>query len=268
MVSFNVGVPFESFTRNPQMRYEYKSERGKIIIAALAEVDFVSTGTLGPNSIYLRNSMVPIIHGQGQIYFGEHVIGGAVDYRRLKPRLVSNKDFKVDEHVNSVSGIAFATFKFRHNITLKAKFIYASNDYSYDMLGGYAISSVDPVTGAQTYTAVRNLTVWGELSGGKVVVPGIFAGFLKNIGSSDLLAPIASVPGAENFGDLIFGRGQNIDWAFRVSPRIYWNIKNLQIGAEFETTHAVFGTIQQDATVCPTDPETNYRLIVAFFYYF
>jgi len=268
VISFNQGAPFESYTRNPQMRFEQKFSNFRLIVAALSEVDFRSTGTLGPSTTYLRDAIVPILHAQIQAAIGEHVVGGGVDFRRLKPRLASSTNFKVDEHVNSVSGIAYAALNFKNNIQVKAKFIYASNDFSYAMIGGYGITSVNPVTEAQTYAPIRNLSTWFELSGGNVFVPGIFIGYLKNIGASSLLAPIDSVPGAQSFGDLIYGRGINIDWALRVSPRIVWNVKNLQVCAELETTHAQYGTILQDAKVCPNDPETNVRLLLATFYYF
>lgn len=268
VVSFNEGVPFESFSRNPQIRYEYNHEdKVKFIVAALTEVDFKSTGTDGDNTKYLRNSLVPILHAQVQGRYKQHCFGVGVDFRRLKPRLESATGFKVDEHVNSVSALAYVTLQFKDWV-LKTKATYASNDFSYLMVGGYGIHSVNPITEQQTYTPIRNIATWLDFSYGKVLVPGLFFGFLKNLGAPECLAPVSDVPGATSLADVIYGRGKNIDWLLRASPRLVWNVKNLQVCGELEVTHAEYGTIEQNAKVCGNDPQTNVRVLLATFYYF
>lgn len=268
VISFNAGAPFESFSRNPQVRFTYHiNDAVRILLAAITEVDFDDTGPIGQSTTYLQNAILPILHAQLKWSYHKHEFGVALDFRRLKPRLASSTDFKVDEHVNSVSAMSYMTLNYE-KWYMKAKLVYAQNDFSYLMLGGYGISSVQPVTDERTYTPISNVSTWFELSYGKVFVPAIFIGYIKNLGALSSLAPLASVPGAKSFGDLIFGRGTNIDWMLRVSPRLVWNIKNLQVCAEFETTHAQFGIIQQDGKVVPNDPETNFRLLLATFYYF
>ena len=47
------------------------------------------------------------------------------------------------------------------------------------MVGGYGIHSVNSITEQQTYTPIRNVATWLDFSYGKVLVPGLFFGFLK-----------------------------------------------------------------------------------------
>ncbi len=47
-VSFNTGAPFVPFTRNPQIRITQKLGNVNLMLTALTQVDFVSTGPLGP----------------------------------------------------------------------------------------------------------------------------------------------------------------------------------------------------------------------------
>jgi len=267
-VSFNIGSPFESISRNPQIRVEQKiSEEWKFIACAATELDFRSTGTFGFSTIYLRNSKVPLCHGQLQWTNGDHMFGVGVDVRSLKPRLVSDKNFKVDERITSVSAIAYGKGMW-DAFKIKIKFIFGSNAVGYEMIGGYGITSVDPTTDKRTYTNIRNVSIWTDMSGRKSLQPGLFVGFTKNIGAAHCLVPLDAIPGIKNFDELIFGRGKNIDWAFRISPRLVWIYKSIQLAAELEVTHAAFGTVTQKGTVHARDPETNVRCLAAAYYVF
>jgi hypothetical protein len=97
---------------------------------------------------------------------------------------------------------------------------------------------------------------------------GLFVGALKNLGASDSLAPLACVPGAKTFADLVFGRGQTIDWLARVSPRINQVLKTMNLCAELEITFGRFGKVLQNGKVNGTDPQMNVRLLLAGFYYY
>src|SRR5210317_363244 len=58
-VSFNTGVPFVPFTRNPQIRITQKLGKFNLIATALSQADFLSTGPDGANAKYLRNTAMP-----------------------------------------------------------------------------------------------------------------------------------------------------------------------------------------------------------------
>ena len=65
-VSFNTGAPFNPFSRNPQIRFTYSYDKLKFMVAALTQRDFQSNGPGGFSSSYLRNSVLPNLHGQVQ----------------------------------------------------------------------------------------------------------------------------------------------------------------------------------------------------------
>jgi hypothetical protein len=269
-ISFNTAQPYGPGTvRNPQLRIDYKFSRAsRLILAAISEVGFLSTGPDGPSSRYIRNSKTPLLHAQLQWKVHDHVFGAGIDLRTLKPRLVSDKNYKVDEIIRSVSGIAYLALKFSKFI-FKIEGTLASNAFGYDMLGGYGISSVNPVTDERTYTPLRNAGVWAEITrNAKKFKPGIFVGVVKNIGAPHNLAPVSSVPGATSLIDLIYGRGVDIDLLFKVSPRVLWSIKALDFGAELEFIRSYPGTILQDGKVACTDPVNDVRFMFAAFYYF
>ncbi len=63
-VSFNTGTPLQSFARNPQIRFTYRTGGLSFIAAALAQRDYASYGEIGASSAYLRNSAHPDMHLQ------------------------------------------------------------------------------------------------------------------------------------------------------------------------------------------------------------
>ncbi|MCK5065858.1 MAG: hypothetical protein KAR16_00400, partial [Bacteroidales bacterium] len=67
-VSFNTGTPLQSFARNPQLRFTYKTGGLSIIAAALSQRDYATVGESGGNTSYLRNSAIPDMHLQ--LHFG------------------------------------------------------------------------------------------------------------------------------------------------------------------------------------------------------
>ena len=56
------------------------------------------------------------------------------------------------------------------------------------MLGGYAVTSVDPRTEEQEYTPYRHSMTWLNVVYGKKWKPGIFVGYLKNLGTGKAIA--------------------------------------------------------------------------------
>ncbi|MFO7524018.1 MAG: DcaP family trimeric outer membrane transporter [Ignavibacteriaceae bacterium] len=229
VVSFNTGVPFQPFSRNPQVRFTHSIDNLKFIAVALSQRDFTSNGPSGFTSTYIRNSVVPNLHAQVQ-YSGKGIFGGAgVDYKKITPRLVTTKNIKTD---NSISSLAFTGFT-KLNIdpvAIKVQGIYGGNLADQLMLGGYAVSTVDTLTGIEGYTAINCFSVWVEISAGKDIEYAVFAGYTKNLGAED------------NILGAYYGRGINIENVLRVSPRIQFNFNKLRISTELEYTSAGYGT--------------------------
>ena len=126
------------------------------------------------------------------------------------------------------------------------------------MLGGCAVKGVtDSTTGYVDYANVRSFAVWGEIhTNGKHWQTGVFGAFTKNLGVGE------TVTGP------YYARGANIDYIWRVSPRLIYNIQKLRIAAEVEYTLAGYGTTTSKGYVSNPKAVGNVRALLAFFYFF
>jgi len=257
VVSFNTGVPFQPFSRNPQVRLTYTGENYKLIAGAMAQRDFQSHGPAEFSSSYLRNTGIPDIHLQFHYMNTGILLGSGVGYKSLTPRLVTVKKIKTDETVSGVTLIGFAKF-ILDPITIKAQGIYGDNNTDLMQLGGYAVQSTDAITGIEKYTALSNFTAWGEISTGKEIEYALFFGYTKAIGAS------------ENITGAYYGRGTDIDNVLRISPRIQFNSEKNRISAELEYTSASYGKPNNlnKGKVEDLMTVSNIRLLVAFYLYF
>ena len=66
------------------------------------------------------------------------------------------------------------------DFTIKAEGVYGENLTDLTMLGGYAVTSVDPVTAIEKYTSIKTLSAWTDLSYGDKLQFGLFCGYTKN----------------------------------------------------------------------------------------
>ena len=93
VISFNTGVPFQPFSRNPQIRISQNFNNIIVNITAASQRDFANTGPNGTSSEYLRNSAIPLLDLQMMYKSDDFVIGFGGDYKSIKPRLVSDKNY-------------------------------------------------------------------------------------------------------------------------------------------------------------------------------
>jgi hypothetical protein len=265
-VQFRGVVPIGPFVRVPQLRVLYETEHIDLIGAALGTIGFFDDGPDGLRTRYFRNGMIPNFHGQIRGKFGQSFIGAGVDFRHILPRLVTNQDIRTRETLSSVTAIAFAQLK-KDNFTCNIKGTYAENALFYNMIGGYAVSSVDLFTDERTYTNLRTASVWTELIYGTCVEPGIYAGYVKNLGANKPIIEEVYKPNGST-EPTIYGIGLDIDWMIRVAPRIRWYKTPVIIGAEVQFTRTAFGTRDCEGKVRNTDPVNNTRFLLAFYYVF
>ncbi len=257
VVSFNTGVPFQPFSRNPQIRFTQSFDNFKLIAAAITQRDFQSNGPGGFSSNYLRNSVIPNLHAQIQYANNGNLAGVGVDYKKITPRIVTTKNYKTDASISSFSALGFVKLNL-DPVTVKAQGIYGQNIPDLMQIGGYAVKSTNAITGVEEYTSLSNFTVWGEISTGKQTEYGLFFGYSKALGASD------------NITGAYYGRATDIENIFRVSPRVQFNSEKTRISTELEYTSAGYGTpnnlnkgkIENLKTV------SNVRLLLAFFYFF
>ncbi len=257
VVSFNTGVPFQPFSRNPQVRITHTIDQFKVVFAALSQRDLSSNGPNGFSSSYLRNSVVPNLHAQIQFESKGTLLGAGVDYKKLTPRLLTVKNMKTDNSISSFSYTGFMKLTV-DQLTFKLQGVYGSNLADQLMLGGYAIKSIDTITGFEDYTTLKCLSFWGELVYGKEIEVALFAGYTKNLGAEN------------NIAGSYFGRGTDIENVFRISPRVQFSSGKTKISTELEYTSAGYGVPNNlnKGKVENVTTFSNLRLIAAVFYFF
>lgn len=271
-VSFNTGVPFQPFTRNPQIRLTQKFGDISICAAAIAQRDFTNSGPndKGENSYsssFLRNSVVP------DLFFGLNfnttniLIGAGGEYKMITPRTVTTKGLQTDKTVNSYAGFGYIK-TIIDAVSIKLEGVYGQNLSNMMMHGGYAIKSIDTLTGQEEYTNMNVMTLWTDISVGKEVEFAVFAGFSKNMGFDD------NILNGTNYYARYFYNIDNenitLDYLYRVSPRVQWNIGKVRLASELEWTSAKFGTINNNdiGKVKNTKEANNLRVLLACYIFF
>ncbi len=284
-VSFNTGAPFVVFSRNPQLRLTQQFGKVKIQFSALEQIDFMSTGPDGISSKYLRNSVLPELNLLFQYGIAnpakktEFLIGASVNYFMLTPRLqtevilspaydtvinnlvvhnpAKTAIYKTTTTSKSMGGSFFVKVKIPA-ITMKAGAVYGDDNYAYTMLGGYVVkSTIDAAKGFVDYANLRSWAAWGEIhTNGTRWQPGLFGSFGQNMGATtDVTGPY-------------YARGNNIAYAYRISPRLIFNVQKLRFAGEVEYTVAAYGTVNKNATVSNAKEVGNFRVLFGAYYFF
>ena len=275
-VSFNTGAPFQPFSRNPQIRFTKSAGKFSFMLTAISQVDFVSNGPDGGSPKYLRNSTIPAMNFKVEYNrknsdnTREFLMGLSFNYKMLVPRLQTDLGYKTTQTTNSMSFSGYAKFRSKA-ITLKAYGFYGGDAYNMVMLGGYAVTKLtDPAKDFVEYSCIRNTSYWVDFqTNGKKLAWGLFGGYTKNLGSSD-----------EIMGD-VYARGADIDFIYRVSTRLIWNIQKFRLAPELEYTAAAYATdntpvggtvkvlnIDKYGKVTDSQLVGNFRVLVGFYYFF
>ena len=256
-LSFNTGAPFIPFSRNPQVRLTQKLGSLSFSVTAYSQRDFTSPGPDGNSNKYLRNSGMPGLNFQVRVPAGEAITGWAgIDYKKLRPELKTSMNFETNSSIGSIA--AFANIKIK-TTPLNVSFmgVYGQNATDLMMIGGYAVSEVTSANDFKIYTNLNSANFWIDLAtNGKKVSLGLFSGYTKNLGASDEIT------------GTLYGRGNNIDHLFRISPRITITEGRFSFGGEIESTTAAYGTTGSDGKVSGTDNVNNLRFLFCTIYKF
>ena len=248
VVSFNTGAPFKPFARNPQIRYTRTQGSVDIITAAMSQIDFVSQGGTSD----LRFSGIPNLHSQIRFNRADFHAGLGVDWKRLRPNLISDVPNANQPSVSSLAVTAFGRYQ-----TGKMRFLtqhtYGGNLFDHLMLGGYAlIDSQSP-----ELTDISVMSSWLDYEYGSDFSVGLFAGFTYNLGTTEDVNLAFSGP-----------RGANIAYINRIAPRVQWQSGPARLSLEFEATTAAYGTPDNRLSISDEKAVTNYRLLFAAWYFF
>lgn len=243
-LNFNTGVPFQPFSRTPQIRIKQNlTHRIKIALSTGTQRDFASTGPSGASSLYLANGAVPEIT-LGISYSRPKTdstsllgFGLVSEFKQLLPRLVTDSNVCANKKIESFAGAAY--FQYENNrFGVKVKATFGENLYDLQMLGGYAIKNyfVTPDGGDYEYTNLLTGAAWIDafVNLGKVNV-AVFGGYSQNYGSNQNILNWAS-------SKSYYSRGYNIDHVYRIAPRASYMVGKVKLGLECDYTVAAYGT--------------------------
>lgn len=256
VLALNTGAPFHSFSRQPQVRIDYKTGNINLVGVAASQRDYVNAGPEGNSSAYLRNSVIPNLHGQIQFKKDGLFAGAGIDYKRLTPKLQSDSIYTGDVHLNCFSYTAFLSYT-QMNLSLKTQYTLGRALNDHLMMGGFG--TVLP-GGNQTkisYAALTHHYIWvnAALTLSKWQ-PALFLGYLKNAGADE---PVTGP---------MYARGADIDYLYRISPMLTYTTGKLSILAEIEYTVAAYGNITNTYTVKNTTETGNLRMGLGMVYNF
>lgn len=271
VASLNTGAPFQSFNRSPQITFQQKLVDGLTLsLSAINQSDSKSSGPIADpgqySSTYIRNGLVPNLNTTLQLVSGPITIGGAFDFKSLRPRqFVTSIDYPdrkyiTTERINSYTYMLYAKYQ-ASKLTIKAKGMLGQNLFEHLMFGGYAVKTLDSLSGKETYTPTNHFFLFGNITYGKEFQVGLFVGYAKNLGTNDNFASPK---------ERIYARGMDIAYLYRISPVLTYVNDRFQISTELEYTAAAYGKINNldKGKVTNTKISDNYRFLVVVQYSF
>lgn len=261
MLNLSTGAPFQPFNRSPQLRYQYKVGKVKLTASAIWQLQYLSSGPNGMSEEYIKNSCVPEFYVGADYASGNGWLAGAgIHLISLKPRtsaVWNEKTYKVNERMTALSYEAHVKYTGR-NYTFAAKSLMASSLDHTALIGGYGISAINPDNGEQEYTPYRHSTSWVNFTYGTKWKGHFFAGYTKNLGTSDaLVSPVK------------YGMGLDLDQLLSTNIAFSYNLPHWQIGLEYMPSTAWYGeTDMASGKVVDTHSITNHRILGLVMYYF
>ena len=266
-LSANGGAPFQPFNRSPQVRLKQNLCTSLSITAALLyEMQYSSTGPLGPSNVYMKNAMVPDVFLGVENKTNHWTNGIGVDYKTITP------DTK---QVSSLSAVAYSQYV-NSKFQLKGKVIYGQNLSDQLMVGGYGVSkfAADSTT-AISYTNFNTVNTWVNAVYGSKLQVGLLLGLSQNLGTSELL-DIKKGGKFTNYGYGFYDvndannktQQQMIDRLYRIAPNVTYNLQNVKFGIEYDFTAASYGSIQRDGSVMNPYTVSNNRILISMMYLF
>ncbi len=223
-VSFGGGAPFNALARVPQIKLTYKLGSINLIGVMMSQGHFKGKAPAGSHI----NSGIPELHAQLQFKNESLIAGAGFGYQVLRPQLV------FEETVNSTTMFGFLKYK-AAPITIKLYGMMGQNNDNTLMMGGYAVSDIDEVTGLiKEYTPFNTMNAWVDLhTNGKTVQYGLFFGYSENLGATDDIVGITDENG-EAKSSFVGRWSTSIQSFMKVSPRVIWTSGKFKVGVELE----------------------------------
>lgn len=259
ILNLNTGAPFQPFNRSPLLRYRYKNKSWETTVAAIWQLQYLSAGPNGKSEEYIKNSCTPEIYAGVNYKTSKWLAGAGIEILSLTPRVqntIENKIYKVSERITTFSPEAH--FKYTGNDWMIAgKTLLASNLTQCSMLGGYGVTSIIPQTGEQEYTPFRNSASWLNIVYGGKWKPGIFLGYIKNLGTTQEIAGPT------------YGVGVDVAQLITANAELTYNLPHWKAGLEYSCSTAYYGTMDNTSgKINDTHAITNHRILGVIIYFF
>lgn len=260
MLNLCTGAPFQPFNRSPQIRYRYTSGGGfQLTGSVLWQLQYLSDGPNGKSEEYIKNSCVPEVYVGADYKKNGWIAGAGMEMLSLTPRqqsTVLDNVYKVDERITALSFEAHTKYV-GNDWVVAAKTLLASNLTQCSMLGGYAVTDINERTGEQKYTPYRHSMTWVNIVYGKKWKPGIFVGYLKNLGT-----------GKDIVGST-YGVGLDVDQLFTTNIQLSYNLPHWKFGFEYTPSVAWYGDMNaKNGKIENTHSVTNHRILGVMLYMF
>ncbi len=260
-VATTTGAPFQPFARQPQIRLTLKPGALRLIGAAAwqrdAFVDIAFDGTPGVKQ--QQFAALPAWHGHVQYHSDAGtVIGGGAYLKALRPIATNDRFF-----TGAVQG--YATIP-TPTVDVRAKATYGASLTDHLMTGGYVYN-----IRTEEFHPLNILSTWVDLNGKGTVAPGLYAGYLINLGSSENVNTVP--PGLDFIGSVVNSdatRAPDIDTLWRLAPRLNLNYGAVRFALELEITSARYASAQDEdfAPSGDTGTVTNVRGNATVFLFF
>lgn len=255
VIAANGGAPLLPFGRSTQIRYTKTMGAAKLLLALQEQRDYSDIGPNGGSPDYLANAGLPEFHAQVQFMDKTFFGGFGGSYKSLLPTLKTASGLQATEKVPGYAVMAYGRL-INEGLTIKLEGVYGANFYENTMISGYAVKSTNPATKEDSYTPIKNYSMFTDIAYGKETEFGLFVGYVKNLGTVD-----------ENTGTY-YARGNDIDHVLRISPRVCVSSSNVKVCLEVEHTEAAYGTPDKQGKVQNTTTFTNNRFSITTFYMF
>jgi hypothetical protein len=269
VMSLATGSPFQPFNRSPQIRLDYKQNKFRIYLSALYQLQYSSVGPQGATPDYMVKGILPELYLGADYKNNGYIVGAGIDFMRIRPRTIGERQVtinevesqipvKVSDNISSLSFMAFGQYT-NDKWQVKAKTIYGQNPSHLLLLGGYGVSGVEE-DGSYNYTNLNNTTSWINIVYGTTYQVGLFAGYSKNLGSSEKLL---------SEKEIYVNGYNNLDQLIRIAPHISYNMKHWTFGVEYEMSNAAYGTLNlENGKVENSHAVTNNRIVGLIVYNF
>ena len=248
-VATEAGSPYQTFARLPQARYTFAPDGYRFHVVAAQQRDAFSD--IGGRK-QQQQAELPTLMGFAELRRERFVLGAGGWVKWIRPDLAADRfeAFAVQGYFDwQPSGFA-----------LRGKATWGEDLADQLLTGGYVLVDDGTATPLQTFAT------WLDVeSTGRGVGFGVFGGYFTNLGAGTAV---------EFGGDAqqLFARGADIEYGWRVSPRVVWNAEPLRFAFELPVDTALYAS-SFDEELTPTstdddDPVTNVRADLSVFLFF